>query len=348
MGELKDIIINFIMRLKPGGSRTLIRSLTFLSGLIIVVISVLFAFWIANPIFSTNVIDPAIFGQYGDAVGGIVGTILAFLSVYLIYRTYKSQKEEFQLQRKELKATQDAMYDQKNDTAFFNMLSTLRQIVSEMEGEVNTVNEQSGRSEVRQLKGRQYIHQVLKKIKRDFAHDHIEKELIYNPETGLLHAYREERTGSYNEHGNEGVRRVPLANPNYSIGITRQDIGNGFLKEFEPYSYNFDHFFRFFRSIVEFVTTIEYKVDKDRYFQMLKAQLSQDELVMLFYFVLTSDDQFLETVDANQLLDPILDHRSVIDTWHHWHFPKTDFKFLGTYELKNKKEYRSKYMSKEK
>lgn len=70
---------------------------------------------------------------------------------------------------------------------------------------------------------------------------------------------------------------------------------------------------------------------------MVRAQLSQDELVMLFYFTLSSDDNFLKLVDDNKLLEPILDRRSIIDDWHHWYFLKTEFKFLRQTELENKR-----------
>src|SRR6266852_1499060 len=102
-------------------NRIWISSVT-LSTVLTLLFTILFIFKLDHrPSFNSS-IDPSIFGHYGDLIGGLVGTLLAGLSAFLIYITYRSQKAE-------LKATKAALYDQKNETAIFNMLSTLRDIV---------------------------------------------------------------------------------------------------------------------------------------------------------------------------------------------------------------------------
>lgn len=41
-----------------------------------------------------NTMDPAVGGQFGDYVGGVVGTLFGGATVILIYMTYTSQKKE--------------------------------------------------------------------------------------------------------------------------------------------------------------------------------------------------------------------------------------------------------------
>ncbi|MDX2049474.1 MAG: putative phage abortive infection protein [Chitinophagaceae bacterium] len=64
--------------------------------------------------FSSNGISTKTtnWGEFGDYLGGVLGTIFSFLSVVLIYITYKSQSKGFQLQQFE--------------TTFFNLLQVYR------------------------------------------------------------------------------------------------------------------------------------------------------------------------------------------------------------------------------
>ena len=71
-----------------------------ISILATIAFAILFLFKQGTPWSYSYNISPDILGQYGDLIGGLVGTLLAGVSAFLIYMTYKSQKEE-------LKATQD-------------------------------------------------------------------------------------------------------------------------------------------------------------------------------------------------------------------------------------------------
>jgi hypothetical protein len=63
---------------------------------------------------------PTDWGTFGDYIGGIVGTILSFFSVVLIYLTYTSQVENSRLQQFE--------------TTFFNLLQNQREILKSIKG----------------------------------------------------------------------------------------------------------------------------------------------------------------------------------------------------------------------
>lgn len=62
-------------------------------------------------------------GTFGDYVGGVLGTILSFFSVVLIYATYKNQVASSLLQQFE--------------TTFFNLLNNQREILKSLSGHIN-------------------------------------------------------------------------------------------------------------------------------------------------------------------------------------------------------------------
>lgn len=66
--------------------------------------------------------DQAVFGTFGDYIGGVVGTVLSLLSIIYIYRTYIKQIEFSERQ-------QDLTELQSFEAAFFNLLQNQHQIL---------------------------------------------------------------------------------------------------------------------------------------------------------------------------------------------------------------------------
>ncbi|MBT1688862.1 putative phage abortive infection protein [Dawidia soli] len=287
----------------------------------------LFARRVPFPAGSSNMIDPAIFGQLGDVVGGIVGTAAGLLTMYLVLRTYHSQKDE-------LEATQNALYDQRAETSVFAMLSTLREIVNETSGTV-TVMYLDGHTGSSEMKGREYIHNVRLDVKRNLAYPTgFNRELMYNPATLQFHIYFQSLT-SLTSTGPRVLTKMPGPD-SYTVDQVRTSTGQAFLTALKPHYHNFDHYFRYFRNTLEYIASIEYTEDKARYFALVTAQLSQDELVMLFYYTISADTEFRALVDDLGILAPILMPEALFDPWHHWLLPKTRFKFLTNEEWDQK------------
>lgn len=65
-------------------------------------------------------------GTFGDYVGGVIGTILSFFSIILIYAIYKNQVASSSIQQFE--------------TTFFNLLQNQREILKSLKGYVQTDN----------------------------------------------------------------------------------------------------------------------------------------------------------------------------------------------------------------
>lgn len=68
--------------------------------------------------------DTGNWGTFGDYVGGVIGTILSFFSIILIYATYKNQVASSSIQQFE--------------TTFFNLLQNQREILKSLKGYVQT------------------------------------------------------------------------------------------------------------------------------------------------------------------------------------------------------------------
>lgn len=62
-----------------------------------------------------------IYGSFGSYVGGIIGAIIGFVTLFFVYLTYTSQRKELKLQR-------DLIAQQQFESTFFNMLNVHREL----------------------------------------------------------------------------------------------------------------------------------------------------------------------------------------------------------------------------
>lgn len=80
------------------------------------------------------------YGQYGEFIGGIVGSLWALAGVLLFFATLIYQKKEFELQRVELHKTQQIFQQQNFSTLFISFLAQQNAIVSNLKAsDINQV-----------------------------------------------------------------------------------------------------------------------------------------------------------------------------------------------------------------
>ncbi|MEJ8802458.1 putative phage abortive infection protein [Pontibacter sp. H249] len=70
-----------------------------------------------------------VFGEYGEFIGGIVGSLWALAGVFLFFATLTYQKREFQLQRHELHKTQKIFQQQHFSTLFISFVNKQNDII---------------------------------------------------------------------------------------------------------------------------------------------------------------------------------------------------------------------------
>lgn len=100
--------------------------------------------------------DSSKWGIFGEYVGGVVGTILSFISVILIYATYTNQVKN--------------SIQQQFETTFFNLLQNQREILKSMKGLIDTTpNVLKGEKELVLYKeASKYIDTISHLINRSF------------------------------------------------------------------------------------------------------------------------------------------------------------------------------------
>lgn len=227
-----------------------------------------FTIWLLSWVLIDVFIADSDRGTFGDKFGAInalfSGLAFAGLIVTLLY-----QKEELKLQREELAQTREELkgqreeFEEQNKTmkrqrfenTFFNMLSLQQEIVANL-----TYDE---------------VERVIdfgNPLNRDVKHT------LYNGRSIFREMYLNLKVSIPGNHSYMGIKRAIEAN-DYGI-----------------YSYissttRFDHYFRHLYRIYKYVDSTELIEDNERYDYacIVRSQLSDYELVMLFYNCLTSN-----------------------------------------------------------
>lgn len=113
---------------------------------LIVSIGIIVLFLMRRPLDSELAIDTEIFGQFGDIIGGLVGTIIALVSFLLLYETLNEQRRQFQHQieetRGQLKEQKEQFRKQNENQLFYQLIDRLQNHVHNMK-----VSDQSGAKE---------------------------------------------------------------------------------------------------------------------------------------------------------------------------------------------------------
>ena len=235
--------------------------------IVVAIIGVLAAWGLSWWLISKYIDDPTNQGTFGDMFGAVnalfSGLAFAGLIVTLIY-----QKEELKLQREELRETRNelnaqklefqeqnkTMKRQRFENTFFNMLSLQQEIVANISFD-----------EVKHI--------------FDFSsHAHDEQRTSYNGRALFREMYLNLTVSIPGNHSYMGIKRAIEAN------------------DYGVYSYissttRFDHYFRHLYRIFKYVDSTELIEDNERYDYacIVRSQLSDYELVMLFYNCLTSN-----------------------------------------------------------
>ncbi|HEY5824425.1 MAG TPA: hypothetical protein VIT44_08675 [Cyclobacteriaceae bacterium] len=105
-----------------------------------------------NPLSSSLDIDPAIFGQYGDVIGGVAGTFVALVGVLFLYETLTLQRTQFQKQlniqqrqflslqsanNKAFKEQQKQIRKQGEDQIFYHLLDRQQNRITNLALDIN-------------------------------------------------------------------------------------------------------------------------------------------------------------------------------------------------------------------
>lgn len=220
-------------------------------------------------------------GQYGDFIGGTLNPTLTFLTFCVVILTLRLQKIELIESRKEMKRSADALEKQilelsaqKFEASFFQMLMLLNGIINAMDIRVSGRRTTKGdRIEGYEIKGRDCF-----KTYANSLRDHYKI-----------------------------IREAPE-----SINLTDANVIRLAYAEFwKTYQQDLGHYFRLIYNIIRMLSEREEQNKKNgnedqsnMYFRLLRAQLSNYELVLILYNCQTELGSKLEFyVDKHKILD---------------------------------------------
>ncbi|KAF0220147.1 MAG: hypothetical protein FD174_1386 [Geobacteraceae bacterium] len=244
-------------------------------------------------------------GVFGDMFGGFnalfsgLGFIAVAVTIYLQIEQHKRDKEE------------SHRYQVEN--TFFNMLSTLREIVRD------SYYEREGSDEAGdEINGPVYLKLAIKILKGKY------KIELYNRQKELYEADKTLKT-QY-----QFVDKIPLAPE-----AKRDAIVKVYEDFYTKHEHNLGHYFRYLYNIFKYIiTSFEGRRDiAGQYIGLIQAQMSNDELGLTFYNAISKHSKNLQQQDVfRQWLDDFdffenIDERCIFDDAFIAFFPKTHFKY---------------------
>jgi hypothetical protein len=224
------------------------------------------------------------YNELGDFVGGITTPVLSFIGVFLLYKTYISQ-------RTELKATKKALRLQQSTTSLFSMINVLENILSNLEEKVlinlDQMEEAKG--------GRELINYFYGQIK--FALKDIGGNYRYNLNTNLFDEYEVTKSTVTNtmdallhntqpEIENEMVQTSSSITVEKYRGKIRAHIVMFFEKKEKGKNLvALTPYFRYIESIIDFIDKqFVTQKEKDFYYKVFSSQFSNEELGLIYYY----------------------------------------------------------------
>lgn len=224
--------------------------------------------------FSLSVqIENDVFGQFGDFVGGVVGTGLTFLSVVLLYYTFLLTKKQICLQQIQNER-------QQIETRFFELLTMHRKNADR----IIALNDS------RNLVFKEFVDEIDRNYNTIKKWANLTKSSISIMDIMNI-SYLAFFYGVQNKEGINTIKDVLLQyNPNFDIkfinDFTHEQINWGDIPS-KGHEIELGHYFRQLYQIVKYINTrkknvLSYK-ERYMYIKTLRAQMTAYEQIILFW-----------------------------------------------------------------
>lgn len=256
---------------------------------------------------SFSIVDFTNKGEIGDTIGGtmgpfiaIAGVLLTFLAFYMQLEANKLQREQFEIQlkedrsqfKKELQYQQDQFLKSQFENQFYNMVSLHKENVNDI-----SIENFSDR-----IKGRSVFPLFIEELRISYLF-----VKLFNPDNEIRTCLNEAYSIFFNgldkltEEKSILYRRLLFINKQYKVnkyeyfGNLISTQSNYKIKAklelsfplFNGHSHQLAHYYRHLFQTVKFVVSQEEEFisyeEKRKYLRILRAQLTNQEQVMLFY-----------------------------------------------------------------
>lgn len=236
----------------------------------------------------------------GEFIGGTVGTLFTLTATIFLFITFREQRLQFE-------STQSSEFYTRFETTYFNMLSMLEKVQDSVNANIEVCGET------------QNLHNLSDYYKRFKANY-------------LIDSIREETMKNISESLNQD--ELNLA----EVLKAKQYYGEYFEAYVQKTKCNIGFFYRYIYNIVSFVyNQKKFKEldDKEHYLNLLQAQLSDEELALIFYDAIskygenkTGKQQFRQMLDETHFWENIKSE-VLLDSNHCFFYPMTLFKFMS-------------------
>lgn len=245
----------------------------------------------------------------GGFIGGTVGTLFTLTATFFLFITFKEQRKQFE-------STQSSEFYTRFETTYFNMLGMLEKVQA-------SINKNISESEI--YPNQNNLVDYYNTLKANHTIDALCEDSI--------------------KYIDEALSQEPLQSA--EVLKSKQYYGEYFEKYVTHAGCNVGYFYRYIYNIVNFVysqTAFKDEYDKEKYLNLLQAQLSDEELALLFYDAISKygenkegHQHFREMLDETHFLENI-NPQVLLDRKHCFFYPKTTFKFMSRDDMKKAKE----------
>lgn len=219
--------------------------------------------------FSLSISEEKI-GQFGDFVGGVVGSIFAFVGVILYYAALTEQRKDIEINRKALETQIEALNQQIAE--FKAQTKEMQETRTVYEEQTNLYREQTN-----------YYQQQVKEFKNQTkisSLQHFNSE-FYN----LLNVFIKNKNECYLSMKNiiDGLKHN--MNPNlHSLCDKHSNLIDEYLKQYYNNTAQISIYFKTLYRLLKMIDSSNLEEEqKQRYAKTLRSQLSEIELLVLYY-----------------------------------------------------------------
>ncbi len=261
-------------------------------GIIIILASISLFLYKQHLFDFNNTIHSDQFGLFGDFIGGFAGSIWALAGIFLFYAALKFQKDELQLQREQLNLQMKELHDQTAQFTVQNSILTKQRFENTFFQLLALFIDIIDKSAIGNDYSRRAIFEYLLGRLRNIT-DNARKINI----------------------GTSAVQIKPYNS--FSLDQNTDIIRNSYSEFFNKYQDILGHYFRHLYQIFKYIHLTNLISDKEKQFysNIVRAQLSTYELVLLFYnslvehlgypkfnFLINEYD-VLQNLNTNEILD---------------------------------------------
>jgi len=245
-----------------------------LGGIVFIILAGIVFIIFENWAFS-NAIDEAKIGQFGDFIGGIIGSLFSLAGVILFYVALKEQRKDININQKNLELQNIALNQQVQE--FREQKAELIETRKVYEEQTNLIREQTNlyKQQNKELKEQTNTAKLQQFDSSFFSYLNMFIEL--------------KKTINFKTEGENYFDRVysellKIDTKNKTLIETFTLIQVKYLEVFHTNKNELSHYFKTLYRIIILIDSSSLEEErKHQYFKLLRSQLSDSELLILYY-----------------------------------------------------------------